>query len=378
MTEKLLAALLLLAVASPAAAEPRFSADSGLRCGRCHTSPLGGGKRTAYGALYAMSHLSLAGGQPRAALPSRSPAAPTGSGILTAITTGEVASWFALGADLKLANRTSLDDGAGSGVSNSFDGSGGQLYLELRPWPDRIVIYLDEEISGDGLRTREAWALVRGPWGAYLRGGRILPPFGLRLRDDAALTRLVSGANFSNPDYGLELGVDLGWGMAAVALTNGSFTTGDTDTLKALWALVEVDLGPGRLGISGAYNPTDQGCRAMAGLHGALALGRLVLQGEADWVATRPADTGVWSHQLVALVEGHLFITHGLSAVAGYEYHDANLELGQDRRQRVRLGVDIYPVRQVAARLGYVLKHAETIAPSDRADILEVILHVYL
>lgn len=368
----LLAALLS---AGAAHAEPRFTAITSLRCGRCHTSPLGGGKRSAYGALYAMSNLSVAGGTPRADLPGRG-GASQGGWLTTALATGEVTSWLAVGADLRLTNRTTFDPVGGT--SNSFDTSGGQLYIEVRPWPDRLVIYLDEEISGDGVRTREAWGLVHGPWGSYLRGGRILPPFGLRLRDDAAYTRLVTGATFANPDLGLELGVDLGWMFLSAALTNGSFSGQDEDNLKAIWGLVEFDLGPGRLGLSGAYNPTEAGCRAMGGLLASVALGRLVIQGEVDYLAQRPADSPLWTHQIVGMVEGHLAITRGLSLHAGYEIHDANLELGHDLRQRVRLGLDIFPIRMVAARLGYVLKHAQTMAPSDRADMLEVVLHVYL
>ena len=366
------AAAALLGVA-PAGAEPHFSARTGLSCARCHSSPLGGGKRTAYGTLYAHTSLPMTYSAPTSSLPARKPGGGEGW-ITTALATGEVTSWMALGADLRLANRTTFDEE----TTNSFSTSAATLYLELRPLPDRVLLYLDQSFGDGGANLREAWGLVRGPWSLYLRGGRILPPFGLRVVDDGAYTRRATGANFANADLGFELGLDRGPLFVAVALTNGSFSGEDNDTLKALYGLAELNLGRLRLGLSGAYNPTEDGCRAMTGLFVSLGLGRLVLMGEADYISQRPADSNRWGHQLAGLVEVDLLITRGLSLRLGYDVHDADLELTQDRRQRFRFGLDFFPLRMVALRLYYIHKQAETTRPADEADRLEVTLHVFL
>ena len=357
-------------------AEPHFSARTGLRCARCHTSPTGGGKRTPYGALYAHSSLGLSWTRPRATVPGG--ADGDSSWVSTLVASGEVTSWLAVGADLRVANTTTFVTADAGEHQNSFDATEGNLYLELRPWPGRIVIYLDEEVAAGGARSREAWGLIHGPWSTYLRAGWILPPFGLRLLDDAAYTRRVTGANFANPDMGLEVGLDVGPVFAAAALTNGSFSAADNDHYKALWGLLELNLDVGRAGLSGQYNPSESGCRSMMSSFAAARLGRVVLQGELDLVADRPSDSPRWSYGLAAMAEADLLLTRGLGLRVGYDYHDADLGLGQDRRQRFRFGVDLFLLRTMELKLYYVLKQSETNQPLDAADRLEVTLHVYM
>lgn len=372
----------VLLLGSPAAlAEPHLGTREGLRCSRCHTSPTGGGKRTPYGALYAQTHLSIWSARPR----SRIPVARGGEGdgwVITSMTTGEVTSWLALGADLRVANSTTF---ANDEPKNSFEATQGTVYLELRPWPDRVVLYVDEELAASGARNREAWAMVIGPpfskgkgWSTYLRGGWFLPPYGLRILDDDNYVRRSTGANFSNSDLGLELGLEAGPVFAALAVTNGKFANKDTDVLKAFYGLVELDLRRGKLGLSGLYNPSEDGCRAMFGAFGAVHLGRLVLSLETDLIAQRPADDNRWFYQLTTMAQMDLLITKGLNLHAGYDFHDGDVELRQDRRQRFRFGVDLFPLRMVEAKLYYVHKQSETGQPLESADQLEVMLHVYL
>lgn len=358
--------------ATPAGAEPHFSVRTGLRCSRCHVSPTGGGKRTAYGALYAQTTLVLGETGPRARGPVEEPSLV--SSLQSPVAVGEVTDWMAVGADLRVANTTTFLEER----RNTFEATEGTLYLELRPWPERVVLYADEEIAVGGARSREAWALLRGPWSTYLRGGRLLPPFGLRLLDDAAFTRRVTGANFANPDLGLEAGFDLGPLFFAAALTNGSFSSEDQDTLKAVWGLLELNLPSFRIGVSGAHNPSEAGCRSMAGVFAGVRLGRAVLQAELDFVTSRPADSPRWVQQLAGMAELDLLVTKGLSLRAAWDATDGDLELGQDRRQRFRLGVDLFPLRMVEAKLYYVIQQSELEVPEENANLLEVVLHVYL
>ena len=370
--------LLLALLVAPAAAraEPHFSALTGLRCSRCHVVPTGGGKRSAYGVLFEQTQLSMTGAGPRSYSPAAS--APAGAGSLFLhglVATGELTEWAAIGADLRLANTTTF----GSQRQNSFEPSQGTLYLELRPWPGRVTLYLDEELASGGARNREAWGMIRGPWSTYLRGGRFLPPFGLRILDDSAYTRRVTGANFASPDLGLEAGADVGPFFFAAAITNGNFAAGgDNDSFKALWALAELNTSLVRVGLSGNYNPGDAGNRAMGGAFAALRLARLVLQGEADLVATRPADQSRWTYGLASYLELDLAVTKGVLLRASWDFARSDLQLPQNRRQRFRFGVDLFPLRMVEVKLSYVLKQSETTDPADSADILEAVLHVFL
>ncbi len=365
-------ALTLVLIASSAGAEPHFTVRTGLRCGHCHTSPLGGGKRTPYGALYAASSLAMTHAAPQTRWPVERQ--EDGSWVVTSLATGEVSDWMAVGADLRLSNNTTFADK----TANSFEATQGTLYLELRPWPERVVLYLDEEIAAGGARNREAWAMIKGPWSTYLRGGRILPPFGLRLLDDAAYTRRATGVNFANPDLGLEVGLEVGPFFAALSLTNGTFGDVDTDALKAVSGTLELLLERLRVGISAAYNPTDEGCRTMLGLLSAVGLGRITLQGEAILLIDQLPGAEFRSYQLAAMAEADLLLTKGVGLHLGWDYHDPNLKLGGFRRQRFRFGLDLFAWPMVETKLYYIHKQSETGNPLDEDDRLEVMLHVYL
>lgn len=368
-----IALFLLLISTNISLAEPHFSARTGLRCSRCHVSPTGGGKRTLYGALYAQTNLTIIDSQPRLAWPvSRD---SQDSGLTTSLATGDINEWMGVGADLRLSNTTTFL----AERTNSFDLTEGTLYLELRPVIDRVILYLDEDFGVGGARNREAWAMIRGPWHTYLRGGRLFPPFGLRLLDDEAYTRRSTGANFANSDLGLELGGDLGPVFFAVALTNGTFGGSDTDYMKAIWALLELNMSPFRFGISGNYNPTNDGCRSMAGVFAALGLGRFVIQGEADFIGGHAIEPNARQiYQFTGMAEADVLLTKGFSLRLGWDYHDADLELTQDRRQRFRFGIDLFPWRMLEFKLYYVMKQSETDNPEEDADRLEVMLHVFL
>jgi hypothetical protein len=73
-----------------------------------------------------------------------------------------------------------------------------------------------------------------------------------------------------------------------------------------------------------------------------------------------------------------LQVVKGLNLSASYDYADAHLDLNQDRRQRFRFGLDLFPLRMMEVKLYYIMKQSETAQPIDAADRLEVLLHVFL
>ena len=51
--------MMLLLTPRPAQALPKFAAQTGLPCGRCHVNPAGGGPRTAFGKAFQANGFKL-------------------------------------------------------------------------------------------------------------------------------------------------------------------------------------------------------------------------------------------------------------------------------------------------------------------------------
>lgn len=114
-----------------------------------------------------------------------------------------------------------------------------QVYLEVKPFGDRFTLYLDERVAPGKAITREAYGLL---WfasqSAYLKAGRIFVPFGLRIEDDSALIRQVSGVNFNSSEDGVEAGLEVGPWSASVAVTRDKAGGARTDRGKLVSAIV--------------------------------------------------------------------------------------------------------------------------------------------
>ena len=97
------------------------------------------------------------------------------------------------------------------------------MYLGVTMIPDRLLFYMDEKVAPDAAVNREAWAMYRfGGERWYLRAGRMTLSYGLRLQDQQAFVRQVSGINMDTPDNGMELGYRAGPWDAQFAVSNGA------------------------------------------------------------------------------------------------------------------------------------------------------------
>src|SRR5918994_2815103 len=263
------ASLLTLAAltASPgslATAEPWIALKTGLKCAACHVNRSGGGGRNNLGSVYAQTQLAW---------------------TTDAVKSRALNQFLFVGFDFRLKASGTLRE---STPRTSIDLDEAQVYLEARLVRDRIAFYIDQTVGPDRAVARELFALVEKlPWNGYAKAGKLLVPYGLRLKDDEEFVRAVTGFNYDTPDQGVELGVEPGPWSVVAAVTNGNVGAAENNSWKLASAVVSYTGGEYRLGLSGSRNTGDGIRRDVYGGFGGLRLGPVAILGEADFVEER-------------------------------------------------------------------------------------------
>src|SRR6201996_7516127 len=243
-------ALVLIAVlrAAPAQAEPYLALLEGYKCNVCHVNPTGGGLRNDFGITYA-----------KVLLPAET--------IDTKLDawTGKVSDILRVGGDLR-ADWT-RDTAPHTPATTGFDLEQFRVYGDLTIIPDRLGLYVDEQIAPNGSQNEEAYVRYGSTTnGFYLKGGQFYLPFGWRLQDQSAFVREVSGISMATPDKGVEVGWEKNAWSAQLDFTNGSANTsgqghqvtGQVVYVKSYW----------RLGAAATQTQAEGGDRKVGALFG--------------------------------------------------------------------------------------------------------------
>jgi len=240
-------------------AEPFLAVETGYQCNQCHVNPSGGGLRNTFGDVFSQTEL------------------PANASDLE-VWTGRVLDRFSVGGDARGSGRQfDLDD---RDDNQSFDVDRVSLYLDVT-LNEHVSLYLDEQIAPGGSLNRQAWVMLNaGEW--YLKAGKLVLPFGLRLEDDSAFVRQITGINFDTSDNGIEAGfVGTAW-SGQLSVSNGTSGAGEVDDGKQVSARIERVQGRWRAGVSGNSNHTDPGDRTMYGVFGGLKTGPVSWLAEYD------------------------------------------------------------------------------------------------
>ncbi len=353
-------ALLTLAVAVPAAAEPYLAVANGYKCGQCHLNPTGGGERTVFGEIFAQT-----------ALPARH--LDTGTDLWT----GQLNRFIGLGGDLRYDFQAQQVPQART--TNQFSLEQARVYLSAGVIPDRLLVYVDEEVAPGGALNREAWGLY---WSAdhtwYVKGGQMYLPFGLRLEDQSAFVKQVTGINMTTPDDGLEVGWEKGPVDAQVALSNG--TAGGSTSSNGKQASLQLQYVLSRLRIGAAANfngSSSQGSRDAFGLFGGLRTGPVAWLAEADVVNDHslPAGPGGGSRKLATLLEANWSPARGHNLKLTYEYLDPDREVAHDQQTRWSFVYELTPIQFVQLRFGARLNDGIPQLPAEHLKLYFVQLH---
>jgi hypothetical protein len=348
----------LLAPPLHAEDEPYLALRTGLKCAQCHINHTGGGGRTDFGSAWAQTQL------PARTLPFQRRA---------------LNDWIAIGLDLRARASGAISD---TDPRTTVDMPEAQVQVEARLVRNVLAIYLDQTVGPDRSFAREAFALVeRLPGNGYAKAGKLLLPYGLRLWDDQAFIRSLTGFTYTNPDVGFEVGFEPGPLALAVALSNGGGGGVDANSGKQVTGSAALVFPRFRLGVSGSHNTTPGNDRGMVAGFAGVQVGPIGLLGEADLILDS-FDTQPDRDQFVGYVEGNWLVRRGFNLKVTYGYHDPTAglrdgapELVEDQRIRMRFGVELFPVTFVQVSSFYTLLDD---IPQVTTDVDQVSLEVHL
>lgn len=355
VTAALLAVLALLPRVG--VAEPYLAVESGLKCVNCHLNPSGGGKRNVFGTLYARNQISAR------AIDLVEGRAPW---------TGDVFSrWFAVGGDFRGGYESVETPGFADESETEVQRT--TVYAEFRALPNLLSLYVDQKVAPDDSETREAYLLLTPKQGKFtLKAGQMFVPFGLRIEDDNAFVRQITGVNFLTPDDGIELGVELAKWSTQLAIIEGP--DGFDDQLSASAVYVQPKW---RIGASVNTSEDAFGERSMQSIFGGFKTGPISWL--AEWsVVSDDSTTAFADRDLYAtLLEGNWRIRKGHNLKATYEFLEPNEDRGEDQQERYSVVWEYSPMQFMQSRVGLRSYNGIPNFPSSNRDELFAELHVY-
>lgn len=352
------AALLgLLMSGTDALAEPYLAVQKGMKCGTCHTSPSGGGKRTPYGNLFAQTELS---------------ATKLNMGELW---TGELGKYIAVGGNARGGWRQVDTPGSAAVSDSGLDEF--IAYLEIKPFPQYVGIYVDARLRPDDPVVREQYIRATLPGGNWtVRAGEFFLPFGLRLQDDDAFIRQVSGINFNTPDTGWEVGYEGGPWSAQLAVTRGTAGGPEVDSGKQYSTRVGYVTNRWRAGASFNLNDSRFGDRQMQGVFGGIRTGPVSWLGEIDYIIDDGTPTGR-RNSWATLLEANYGYRKGHNLKVTFEWFDPDDDVSNDEQNRASLVWEYSPIQFLQARLGYRKRNGIPQNPAQNVEQAFAEIHLY-
>lgn len=329
--------------------EPYFAVREGFKCSQCHVNRTGGGKRNGFGTIYSQTSLPM--WTPDNA---RFKNLDTDSGIFL---DPNLNNFISFGGDLRVMNTFFFPEQSGPDGLQSENGFGiteGNIYIEARLLGDYVSIYYDETFAPSGAMSREAFGIIQNlPWNSYMKAGKFLLPYGLRLQDDASFIRQVMGYTYSTPDIGVEFGLEPGPFSFSVAFTNGTQGGAENNFEKQVSLAGSIVFRHFRIGGSYANNEGPTSTRFAYGPFAGVSFGRFTLLGEADWINDLDKLAVEVTDQFVAYGELDFLVWKGLNLKVSYDYHDPDVDIDENERERIGVGIEPFITQFLQFRIMY-------------------------
>jgi len=328
-------------------AEPYLALRTGYKCSQCHVNRTGGGMRTNFGLIYSQTNLAMR--------PLRS----------ASFYDGKLSRSVSVGANLRVENVSlfSYENSSSEmeGSSNNSRIPEANVYVSFDVIPGSLTLYADQTLAPNA-GNREFFGLVRSRrFNSYLKFGRMLLPYGLRLRDDEAFIRNETGFTYNRNDISLEIGIEPG---------PYSFVANLTDTQFSIVA--QTVYSRFRIGGSFSRNITGEDDYKY-GVFAGMNFGRFALLGEGDFINVAGID------RFAALAELNYLVARGFNFRAAYEYFDRNLDVSNARDGQERITIGIEPFITQFLQLGIFYRFNQFVPQNivQNQDQLLVQLHIF-
>jgi hypothetical protein len=288
--------------------------------------------------------------------------------------TGEIGRYLGIGGDLRWSS--DRQDVPGQPASKETGLEEFLVYVEIKPFPKYLSLYVDARLRPDDPVIREQYARLTLPGGKWwLRAGDFFLPYGFRLQDDEAFIRQVGGINYNTPDTGIEAGFDSGTWSAQLAVTRGTAGGPEVDSGKQYSLRVSHIRQRWRVGGSFNFNDAAVGNRQMQNVFAGFRTGPVTWLAEVDYIVDEGTPTGkrqLWT----TLVEANYAYRRGHNLKLTFEWFDPDDKVNEDERNRLSLVWEYSPLQFAQARLGYRMTNGIPQNPGQNSKQLFAEMHL--
>ena len=346
--------LLLSSVASKA--EPYLAYKTQLKCMACHVNPDGGGQRNEFGRIYGQSIL------------------PAKANSFDIKKLAQLTQYLSIGSDTRFNANFQKDKN--KQTSKSFEVSSALIYANIVFPETGLSFYIDEQIAPGSAINREAWAMMSFDNGDFLKVGKMFLPYGIRMEDDGAFIRQVTGMNFDNGDNGVEYTLNYDKSAINLYMANGTSQTTNDDDNFLYGVRAEHLFNNYRIGSSLVFNDNQQQTK-MFNLYSGATWGDFTLLGEVDFITLSPLSNINKIEQLITLAEVNYQWQQGLNFKVTAEYFDPDKDIDEDEQTRYSFVAEYTPIANVQLRLGMRTKEDIPQKPTQSYDLIFLQSHLY-
>jgi hypothetical protein len=336
-------------------AEPYMAVRTGFKCSQCHLNQTGGGGRTEYGQAYTEYKLLMKQTQ-EAILSGR-------EGALTSFDP-KLNDVITLGGNFRTEGTLSQKQGAiASDRQHTIAES--NVYINVELVKNFLSMYVDQNMATGA--NREFWMMARKlPLNSYVKVGRTLLPYGLRLMDDQAFVRNGTNYTYGRHDLAGEVGVEPGPISVVANLTNSHFSSVGSVVYR-------------KFRVGGSYGAVTDGQKYTTyGTFAGANFGIFTALAEVDFIES-PLDDSTDVRQVAQFYELNAVPMQGLNVKTTFEYLDSDTKIAnaRDGQQRWTFGAEIFPIQHLQVGAYYRINRGNPQNDLSNQDMLITRAHVF-